>query len=67
MKHAYECFLSSIGVTEKAYHTENGRFADKGIKDDCTMTNQTITFCGVGGHHKNGITECKIEELTLGT
>jgi hypothetical protein len=23
-KHAYECFLSSIGVTAKAYHADNG-------------------------------------------
>ncbi len=27
-KHAYEWFLSSIGVTSKAYHADNGRFAD---------------------------------------
>jgi hypothetical protein len=38
-KHAYECFLSSIGVTAKAHHADNGRFADKGFKDDCTMGN----------------------------
>jgi len=46
-KHAFECFLSSIGVTAKAYHTDNGQFADKGFKDDCTMSNQSITFYGV--------------------
>jgi hypothetical protein len=65
-KHAYECFLSSIGATAKAYHTDNGQFSDKGFKDDCTMSNQSIMFCGVGGHHQNGIAECKIKELTLG-
>jgi hypothetical protein len=65
-KYAYECFLSSIGVTAKAYHADNGGFADKGFKDDCTMSSQSITFCGVGGHHQNGIAECKIKELTLG-
>jgi hypothetical protein len=64
-KHTYECFLPSIGVTAKVYHAENGQFADKGFKDDCTMSNQSIMFCGVGGHHQNGIVECKIKELTL--
>jgi hypothetical protein len=49
--HAYENFLSSIGVTAKAYHADNKCFADKGFKDDCIASNQTITFCGVGGHH----------------
>jgi hypothetical protein len=65
-KHVYECFLSSNGVTAKAYHPDNGQFADEGFKDDCTMSNQSITFCGVGGHHQNGLAECKIKELTLG-
>jgi hypothetical protein len=65
-KHAYERFLSSIGVTGKAYHADNGRFANKGFKDDCIASNQTITLCGVGGHHQNGIVECKIKDLTLG-
>ncbi len=65
-KHAYERFLSSIGVTAKAYQADNGRFSDKGFKDDCTMSNQSITCCSVGGHHKNGIAERKIKDLTLG-
>ncbi len=66
-KHAYERFLSSIGVTAKADHADNEQFADKGSKDDCTMSNQSITFCGVGGHHQNGIAEPNVKELTLGT
>ncbi len=65
-KHAYEQFLSSVGVTSKAYHANNGRFADKGFRDDCISCNQVITFCGVGGHHQNGIAEQKIKELTFG-
>ncbi len=58
--------LPIFGLTAKAYHTDNGQFADKGFKVDCTMCNQSITFCGVGGHHQNGIAECKIKESTLG-
>ena len=65
-KHAYERFLASLGVDSKAYHADNGRFADKGFRDDCTSSNQTITFCGVGSHHQNGIAERKIKDITLG-
>ena len=65
-KHAYERFLSSIGVDSKAYHADNGRFADKGFQDDCAANNQAITFCGVGSHHQNGIAERKIKDITLG-
>jgi hypothetical protein len=38
-KHAYEHFLASLGVESKAYHADNGRFADKGFRDDCTSYN----------------------------
>jgi hypothetical protein len=38
-KHACECFLASLGVESKAYHAENGWFADKGFRDDCTSSN----------------------------
>jgi hypothetical protein len=65
-KHTYERFLSSIGVTLKAYHADNGLFTDKGFYDDCTSCNQVITFCSVGSHHQNNIAEQKIKELTLG-
>ncbi len=41
-------------------------FTDKGFIDDCTSSNQMITFCGVGSHHQNGIAERKIKDITLG-
>ena len=65
-KHAYERFLASLGVGSKTYHADNGRFADKGFRNDCVSNNQTITFCGVGSHHQNGIAEHKIKAITLG-
>ncbi len=65
-KHAYEKFLASLGIDSKAYHADNGRFADKGFQDDCAQSNQIITFCGVGSHHQNGIAEQKIKDITLG-
>ncbi len=64
-KHAYEWFLSSIGVTSKAYHADNGQFADKGFHEDCTSCSQVITFCGIGSQYQHGIAELKIKELTL--
>ncbi len=48
------------------YHADNGCFADKGFRDDCIFSNQTITFCGVRSPHQNGIAECKIKDITLG-
>ena len=65
-KDAYERFLNSVGVSAKAYHADNGRYADKGFVDNCRSQCQTITFCGVGGHHQNGIAERYIKSLTLG-
>ena len=53
------------GVTIKSYRADNGRFADKGFHSAAQESNQTITFCAVGGHRKNGIVERKIKELTL--
>ncbi len=38
-KHAYEHFLSSIGVTAKDCCANNGCFANKGFRDDCIADN----------------------------
>ncbi len=65
-KHAYEQLLSSIGVTSKIYHADNGQFANKGFCDDCASCNQVINFCGIGSYHKNGIAEQKNKEWMLG-
>ncbi len=65
-KHAYERFLGLLGVDSKAYHADNGWFADKGFRDDYISSNLTITFCGVGSHHQNGIAEQKIKDISLG-
>jgi hypothetical protein len=63
--HFYECFLHLLGIQSKAYHADNGRFADQGFTDNCLQNNQVITFYGVGSHHQNGIAERKIKDLTL--
>jgi hypothetical protein len=64
-KHGYECFLHLHGILSKAYHADNGCFADQGFRDDCMQNNQIIAFCGVESHRKNGIAERKIKDLTL--
>ena len=33
--------------------------------DDCKSKAQKITFCGVGAHHQNGVSENTIKHLTL--
>ena len=65
-KHAYERFLALLGIESKAYHADYGCFADKGFRDDCTSSNQMITFCGVGSHHQNRIAERKTKDITVG-
>jgi hypothetical protein len=55
-----------LGINSKAYHADNGQFADKVFWDDCILSNQAITFCGVRSHHQNGIAEQKIKDITLG-
>ena len=64
-KHGSECFLHSHGILSKAYHADNGRFADQGFRDDCMQNNKILTFCGVGSHHQIGIAERKIKDLPL--
>jgi hypothetical protein len=65
-KRAYEKLLHLAGRTAKHYHADNGRFADKGFHKDINDKGQSITFCGVGAHHQNGIIENRNKQLTLG-
>ena len=65
-KRAWEKILDLAGHTAKHYQADNGRFADMDFKLDCENHNQTITYCGVGAHHQNGIVEGKNKILTQG-
>ena len=60
-----EHFLHLHGIQCKAYHADNGRFADQGFRDDCLQNNQIITLCGIESHHQIGIAGRKIKELTF--
>ena len=50
----------------KHYHADNGRFTNEGFENDLDDKDQTMTFCGVGAHHQNGIVESKNRILTEG-
>jgi transposase InsO family protein len=53
-----------VGVTIKAYHTDNGVFNCKEFKAHCTELNQKLTFSGVGAHHQNGVAERAIQTIS---
>ena len=64
-KEAYERYMNQNGHTVDGYRGDNGRFSDKGFRDSCEQNNQSLTFCGVGAHHQNGIVERRNQEITL--
>ena len=64
-KLAFGRLILSFGVKIKKYRVENGRFNDPLYKDSCEKNNQTLTFCGVGAHHQNGIAKRSIQDLEL--
>ena len=53
-KHDSKHICSTRGVKVKAYHADNGRFAEHSFLSDCKRCVQRLTFCGTGAHHQNG-------------
>jgi hypothetical protein len=62
-KLAFERYALSHGVHIKHYHADNGRFKDTLFTRDIEEKGQTISYCGVGAHHQNGIAEKRIGDL----
>ena len=62
-KLAFEKYALSHGVHIKHYHADNGRFKDTLFTTDIEEKGQTISYCGVGAHHQNGIAEKRIGDL----
>ncbi|KAL7504927.1 hypothetical protein ACHAXN_005718, partial [Cyclotella atomus] len=60
-KKSWEILLHQAGHTASHYHADNGRFADVDFIKHCKVRNQSLSFCGVGAHHQNGIVEEKIK------
>eukprot|EP00956_Cyclotella_meneghiniana_P015820 scaffold24563_cov43-Cyclotella_meneghiniana.AAC.8 len=63
-KQAFETLFAQAGHTVKRYHADNGRYPDQGFLASINSNDQTITFCGVGAHHQNGIVERGIRLIT---
>ena len=47
-----------------AYHADNGRYAENIFVQDVKDKAQRLTYCGVGSHHQNGISERRIKSLS---
>ena len=56
-KQLLEDEASTVSVTIKKYHSDNGIFSSKGFKDHCRGLGQSYSFCGVGAHHQNAVAE----------
>ena len=65
-KWSFEKYAHSCGVSIKAYRADNGRFGEQAFRNECDLQQQTITFCGVGAHHQNGVAEASVKFSTLG-
>jgi len=66
-KQAFEDHMNQMNVSIKAYHADNGIFAEREFREEVSSSNQSITYCGVGAHHQNGIAEKAIGDLTRGS
>ncbi len=63
-KQAFEKIAACSGHSIQCYHADNGQYADNGFLASINSNNQTITFCGVGAHHQNGVIERRIRVVT---
>ena len=64
-KNDFERDYMTRNVVPNHYHADNGRFAENSFKEDCVRKMKNLTFCGAGTHHKNGISQRIIKDLTL--
>ena len=63
-KKAFENFCKERGVEVKHYHADNGIFASRAFRAEVQRCGQTLSFCGVGAHHQNGVAERRIQDLS---
>ena len=56
-KNAFEQDCITRNVVPNHYHVDNRRFAENYFKEDCVQKMQNLTFCGVGAHDQNGVSE----------
>ena len=65
-KAVVEIWAGTFGGKINIYHANNGRFSEQQFRSAIENSNQELTFCWFGSHHKNTIVEIKIQTLTLG-
>ena len=65
-KLAFERVCNAHGVRVTHYHAENGLFDTKAFNASITKSQQTLLFCRVNAHHKNGKAEQRIKDVTEG-
>ena len=59
-KHSIERQARDAGVEIKSFRADNGIFKAAEFKTDLELNDQSITFCGMGAHHQNGVAERSI-------
>ena len=59
-KVAFERMATTYNNPILHYRADNGHFADEGFIQAHTAYNQTIDFCGVNDHFRNGVVESNI-------
>eukprot|EP00957_Ditylum_brightwellii_P114574 8736312-Ditylum_brightwellii.AAC.2 len=64
IKGAYERVLHEHGHKVKSYHGNNSRFDSSEFQASQKKAKQSISYCGVGSHDQNGITESMNKHLT---
>ena len=62
---AFEKTLTQADRLVSHYHADNGIFANNNFLESINKKDQKITFCAVGAHHQNEITENKNKMLTI--
>ena len=64
-KRALDRFASQFGVKIKKFRCDNHPFNSQEFLEDLAVNEQTVTYCGVGAHHQNGVAERAIKSVTL--
>ena len=62
-KAEFEAYAAQFNVKLKSFRCDNHPFSSQEFLDDLALKEQTVTYCGVGAHHMNGVAERAIRTL----
>jgi len=54
-KAAFERFCRQHGISIRSIRADNGIYSAQSFRQNCDVSDQALTFCGVGSHWQNGI------------